>query len=79
MCSQGMVQFVSRFAEPVDAEYAPPVVEGETLVRCVFCLITCQGFVFYVLNHADLQQPIGKGMYANHYNNSCNLSCPNYS
>lgn len=49
MCSQGMVQFVSRFAEPGDAEYAPPVVEGETPVRCVFCLITCQGFVFYVL------------------------------
>lgn len=32
-----MAQFVSRFAEPTDPEYAPPIVEGETRVRYAFC------------------------------------------
>lgn len=31
---EGMAQFVTKFAEPGDAEYSPPVVLGETPVRC---------------------------------------------
>ncbi|MFS7954832.1 putative U1 small nuclear ribonucleoprotein of 70kDa [Helianthus anomalus] len=31
---KGMAQFVSNFAEPTDPEYAPPIVKGETPVRC---------------------------------------------
>lgn len=30
---EGMAQFVSKFAEPGDPEYAPPVQEAETPVR----------------------------------------------
>lgn len=29
-----MAQFVSRFAEPGDPEYSPPIQEAETPVRC---------------------------------------------
>ncbi|KAJ8470114.1 hypothetical protein OPV22_024457 [Ensete ventricosum] len=57
-----MSSLYSRFAEPGYAEYAPPVVDSETPARCVFCLIICQGLVFDILDHADLQQPIAKGI-----------------
>ena len=36
MALLGMAQFVSHFAEPGDAEYAPPVQEAETPVGYLF-------------------------------------------
>ena len=41
-----MAQFVSHFAEPGDAEYAPPVQEAETPVGYLF---SSRGYCVFVL------------------------------